>query len=513
MKIGRVKKNLGMGKLFIAALFLFNPNFVIIDLLPDFIGYAFLLWGIYQLSDLNYHFEEAARNFKKLIIVSLAQALSVLFVFGFLTHDEQDAALMLFCFTFGILEIIFLIPAYKAFFEGFIYLGSRHESTAIFRIKERKILNFLKKLFKETANTIRNFNQKRKEKKAKHGTNPATQKNIVKKEKIHSAPKAPRPRKNATEKIAKFTFLFVCLKPAITFAPEILGLVESPYYIDYSKFVDAFRALSLMILIPLSFVWLFKFIRYIRSIIKDKPFINELSEKYTAEVTPKTFLFTQRYIKIAFAFLSVAIAFNIDFYIDNSSILPDFISPIILFGMLIVVGRIGKVPLISYIFTGGYFASSLLVYIKNRAFFTEHTLSKSYFIPEAYNAFVELTRFRLVDSVLFVLMIISILPILSKIIKENTGFAPISSGNFYAEEKIKYIHAMLKKRLIITGILAGFAGASSITYALLVRSTERVKWLLYIWVVEFIVYIIFTVYFISTLNDIAEEMDYKYMLS
>ena len=111
--MGKVKKNLGIGKLIIAALFLFNPNLVIIDYLPDFIGYIFLLLGISQLADLNYHFEEAQNLFKRMFIVSLAQFISLFVVFGFLPPREQSSSIMLVSFAFGALELILLIPAFK----------------------------------------------------------------------------------------------------------------------------------------------------------------------------------------------------------------------------------------------------------------------------------------------------------------------------------------------------------------------------------------------------------------
>ena len=135
--MGKVKKNLGLGYLTVAAFFLFNPNLVIVDFIPDFIGYIFLIMGLSQLSDLNHHIESAVGLFKRMFIVSLAQFFSIFFVFGVLPSREIASALMLICFAFGALELILLIPAFKAMFDGFTYLGSRHESTAIFK---RRIL-------------------------------------------------------------------------------------------------------------------------------------------------------------------------------------------------------------------------------------------------------------------------------------------------------------------------------------------------------------------------------------
>ena len=461
--MGKVRKNLGLGYLILAAICLFNPNIVIIDFIPDFIGYIFLLMGISQLADLNHHIEEASRLFKRMFVVSLIQFFSIFFVFGVLPSREISSALMLVCFSFGALELILLIPAFKALFDGFIYLGSRHESTSIFkrRISKRK-------------NKIR------------YGM-------------------------TATTKAYVTTMVFVVLKPVLTFAPEILELFDSTVNPNLStnfyRFVDTFRLLAWVFLLPLGTIWLCTFIKYIRSIIKDKTFIEALSQKYSTEISPKTFLFIQRYIKLAFIVLTIALAFNVDFYVDHASVLPDFISPIILMIMLFIVRKFGKTPVKCYIFSIGYLLASFATYILNIRFYSEHTLSKTYIYPDAYNAFLTLSVSKAIDSVLFICMILSLLPILSKIIMENTGFVPISTTNFDAEEKIKYIHVMLKKKLAVISVLTILAGISSLCYILFLRS------FVLIWLIEFAIYIILTVYFIHTLNDIREEMEYKYMLS
>ncbi len=466
--MGKVKKNLGMVKLIIAALFLFNPNFVIIDVFPDFIGYAFLLSGITQLADINYYFEEAAGLFKRMFIVSIAQFFSIFLVFGILPTREISSALMLMAFAFGALELLLLIPAFKAFFDGFIYLGSRHESTSIFFTTPPK--------------------------KAKDGNDN----------------KASFPRMNATARISLITMIFIIVKPVMTFAPEILSMfdttIDPNLKFNYSAYVGNFRIISIILLLPLGIFWLISFVRYISSIIKDRVFIDELTAKYTEEISPKTYIFTQRYIKLAFIILSVAIAFNVDFYIDNASVLPDFISPIIIIAMLLVVRKFGKAPLTSYIFAIGYAVTSAITYYLNVSFYSKYTLTVTEISAKAADTFNMLTVFKIADSALFVAMVLSILPILSKIIMENTGFAPVTAANYDAEEKIKYIHTMLKKKLVFISVFTVLAGFSSMCYILFIKA------FMYMWIIEFVIYLLFAVYFISTLNSIEEEMEHKYML-
>lgn len=516
--MGKVKKNLGMGKLFIAAIFLFNPNIVIIDFLPDFIGYIFLLLGISQLADLNYHFEESQSLFKRMFTVSLAQFFAIFIVFGVLPTREQSSALMLMSFAFGALELILLIPAFKAFFDGFIYLGSRHTSTAIFYIKPKRppspkaMARKEARAAKKEAKTRLREEQARKTLSPKALTKKQAKAKRIAAKKLLKAERAKKARKmNATTKATVLTLTFIILKPVLTFAPEILSMFDTTVNpnlnVNFYRYVDSFRLLSLFFLIPIGIVWLVGFVKYIRSIIKDKPFMNEISDKYTDEITPKTFMFIQRYIKLAFVVLAVALVFNIDFYIDNISILPDFISPIIFIIVLGIIRKFAKAPIISYVFAIGYIVTSAITFICNIYFYDNYTLTLTYINPEAYDVFMLLTVFKIVDSLMFAGMIISLLPLLSKIIMENTGFVPISTTNFNAEEKVEYVHSMLKKKLTIISVFTVIAAASSICYMLFLRQ------FLYMWIIEFVVYIAFAVYFIHTLNDIQEEIDYKYMLS
>lgn len=468
----QVKKNLGLGHLIIASIFLFNPNMVVIDFLPDFIGYIFLISGLSQLADLNYYFENAIKGFRRMLIVSLAQFASIFILFGFVSPKEQGSTLMLLAFLFGTLEIIFLIPAFKAFFDGMIYIGSRYESTSIF------------------------YTKRKKERKAKHQKKPS---------------KPKRPPQNITVKTMRFTILFVVAKALITFAPEALAIFDTDsgynHSINLYDFVELFRTCAIIILIPVCIVWLYKFIKYIRLLIKDKQLIDLLTQKYTEEVIPKDFLFIQRYIKTTFIVLIIGIVFNIDFYIDNLSILPDFICPIILMVVYRIVRKFSKAPKLAYVFSMSYFITSLSTYILNFIYFNNFTLTMKEISTEAATLFIILTVSKIIDSIFFILAIIPLFPVIKEVIEKNTGFAPVSASNYNFDDKVKYVQSMLKKKLTVLFVLTLLSGISSICYILFVSSFALM------WLVEFVVLLIFTVYFGHTLSTIQEEIEYKYMLS
>ena len=137
--MGKARKNLGLGLTCIAFIFLFNPVVGIIDILPDFIGYLLLCVGLSQIADMNDHFGEALRYFKRMILVSSVQIFLFFIFFGMVTGKEQPTAMLLFAFVFAAVDIIFLSHAYHQLFEGILYLSSRMEGTAAFAKRQSDI--------------------------------------------------------------------------------------------------------------------------------------------------------------------------------------------------------------------------------------------------------------------------------------------------------------------------------------------------------------------------------------
>ncbi|MBO5305946.1 MAG: hypothetical protein J6B12_04200, partial [Clostridia bacterium] len=100
------RKNLGLGLLPVAALFLFNPPLAgFVDLLPDVIGYLLFVVALRDVADLNYHMEEALASFRRMIIVSAFQLLSIFWLFGFCTPKERPVSILLVVFTVSVLEL------------------------------------------------------------------------------------------------------------------------------------------------------------------------------------------------------------------------------------------------------------------------------------------------------------------------------------------------------------------------------------------------------------------------
>lgn len=120
MKTDKKREPFGLILIAIGFVFLVNPCIHIIDILPDFIGFILMCFGIDKLSDLEGRFAAAKKGFIELAVISAVKTAGLVL----LPHIDEIFVILL-VFSFGILEAMFFIPAMKNLFEGFRYFGLR----------------------------------------------------------------------------------------------------------------------------------------------------------------------------------------------------------------------------------------------------------------------------------------------------------------------------------------------------------------------------------------------------
>lgn len=111
---------MGFGLIYTGLIFLFNPNINIIDVLPDFIGYALILFGLYRLRDLAPALADSMRSFFRLFICTLLKA-AITFI---IPQLPDQGYLLVFAFCFTLAEVAFLFPAFTHFFDGMFFVGT-----------------------------------------------------------------------------------------------------------------------------------------------------------------------------------------------------------------------------------------------------------------------------------------------------------------------------------------------------------------------------------------------------
>ncbi len=114
------KKNIGFLSLLFGFLFLSSPDIIIFDILPDFIGYIFILSGLSRLADIDERAADAKKLAKRLLVLA-----AVKFVFSFYLGALQKTNLLLVVFSLAILDLILILPFLKEFFHSIDYTATR----------------------------------------------------------------------------------------------------------------------------------------------------------------------------------------------------------------------------------------------------------------------------------------------------------------------------------------------------------------------------------------------------
>lgn len=408
----KTKKNLGLGTITLALIFLFNPNVTVIDVLPDFVGYALLCAGLAQLGDLHESIGAAVSVFRKMIFVDALKLLAILWIFGMTVPVERSSSILLFTFVFGALEMILLIPAYQKLFRGINELGYFYPNTSIFEDQNKK------------------------------------------------------KGKNRTDRMQRSTITFVCVKAILTFLPELADLSQGTYdetamasTENLYRFVGLLRAMAFLPVLVVGIVWLCRAIRYFSDLRRDDSLMSALQTKYDTKIRPKVGLFAQRRLKITFSLLMIALALTLDLRMDSQNMLPDFLAAAV-FAVLLWQMRQTKRR---WSWLGAvipYFALSAFAGGVENYFFAHYRYGVLIKNDTALLTYVILTVANALKGIAFLAVIALVIRGLSRIVAEHTGYVVGRESHNNNEEK------MIKDQQDDLNRGLRWAGTSAVLYVL-----------------------------------------------
>ncbi|MBQ7835667.1 MAG: hypothetical protein IJ389_00235 [Clostridia bacterium] len=133
------KINMGLPLVALGMFFLVNPVITIIDVIPDFIGYILMVYGLDKLADMEDRFTRAKRSFSLLAIISAVKTAVCL-----LLPVLDGTFVILFSFVFAVGEAVCFIPGMISLFGGFHYYGMRHESNACYGVYKKRTVSYVK---------------------------------------------------------------------------------------------------------------------------------------------------------------------------------------------------------------------------------------------------------------------------------------------------------------------------------------------------------------------------------
>lgn len=394
---------MGFAYLIAGMVFLFNPNVNIVDVLPDAIGYILIIYGLKKLADFYPMLAESRKIFKTLLFVETVKIVVMFITYLFIT---DKGFLLVFTFVFSFFEILYMTGAFSRFFDSMLYLGTRHDGTAVF--------------------------------------------------------------KKASE-IKTLTMVFIIARAVLPVLPELTFLsstAEDDGYVnnyvepvDYSEFKGIFTAAAVLLLIIIGIIWLVMIVKYLSAIRKDSIFIRNLQAYYNEVILPDTDMFIRRRLTFAYSLFLISMLLVFNLYSDGINFIPNFLcgaifiigccalykySKLIIFGVIPAVGLIGT-----------DLASWLIINSLKRYYTYNKRLSGDALIR--YNAACVLS----IAAAICLAAMIAILFIASwKMINEHTPIRSVSDADSVTKEKNRRIKFILRFRAIIFMLLSLAVAAS-----------------------------------------------------
>lgn len=473
-------------------IFFFNPVVGVIDILPDFIGYIFLLIALSKLRDISDKFEDAFRQIAIAALISVAQLGSLFLSFGVISGGEggYQSSFMMFSLVITSLEFIFTIRAIRKFFSAMQYTAERHGCLFVCAPKPRR------------------EGSKRKPR-------------IV----------------SRNDSFMNFTTVFIVIRGLCGTLPQFAtqsshGFDETQF--DFSRFLAVFQILGIFICLIFSIIWIVRAYAYFGGLFRQKEFIESLKKAYSETVVTVPVRFILRNNSLFTLLFSVAAYFGIDFYINDKmiNVIPDALLAIVCIFTLLVLNEYfkysGKLRWISILIFAAYGAVSLIKDRIHYNYFSEFTMFSYYRDTRAYDLYTRLTVVNILSAILLLASVIMI----CKLIKYVEKSYAISKFNLESEKILEMNKAESKEFLhsystpvLVSGIIAAlvtslypyvlklsaitFAGVNDETMKLvgtIVGFTEGYLFL------DVIASLVFAILLTRALSELKDRIETKLML-
>lgn len=438
---------MGLSYLIAGFVFFFLPNLSIIDIFPDFLGCILIIKGLNKLSDLTPGLYDAKNSFIKVLYIHIAKFFLMFTVGFFYNQNGGDGYILIFSFTFAVLDLLFTLPAFKALLNGFIYLGDRTNASILF--------------------------------------------------------------KNQSE-FSTLTSAFIITKATLAFLPDLsfISNPESSNFVSLSEgfYISNYKTLlvgtNFIITSLLGTIWLVYAIKYFNGIKKDKELMDSLSERYRTEILSQEGLFIRRTIKLAFTFTMIGVLLMTDYLIDYVNVIPDFFGAMFfLFAALMLKKHNKAKPLVisSYIFLGSSIISwSILCWFAIR-----FPVVNIWTNITAYNLFIYVALFNTIKYISQLIFIGFLFVTLKNIIKHHTGSCIDELHSITVARKKQQDE--LKKNNVFILILGIISCISSIIRTLVLFNYPSFG------VIDVIINVIYAVYLIKLLTNINDAVEYRYL--
>ena len=416
------KTVIGWGLILAAGVFLLNPSPMLIDLLPDVIGFLFLRFALKRVASVMSSFEDVLDAGNRLLLVTTLRIPALFIMLGVWgKYANQQALIAVCCLVFAVIELCYLIPWIRRLFSAFYRLGEQYGCEAAL----------------ETT--------------GKH---------------FRLAP----------EKLEILTIVFFCVRQALSCLPEMAlvplndGTIE--YSVSWNSLYIPLMLVAAVIVLVFGIVWFCYFAAYIRRMASVPETDALLSEKSgNGQATRHSRFVT---LKSATLLYLIGVAATFDVYLDGMNYTPDIISALFFCACGVTLVRFTgeKKAKWAWIVPLVWGVAALCHTILFQRFFDEYTLGASERIESAHVSYIQMLFSALASEILTAVSSILLLLLFIKVIKTGI-FSPDIDPHFAP------VVQRTKKSLIVQSVImtvfACLTAVASFVYELTLGNTATVR--------------------------------------
>ena len=449
------QKSLGFLWIFWGICFLWDPIVGVADFLPDLIGWLFIIVGLSSLADMNDDLAAAQQSFRRMLWVGLARIAAELLIYVFLrsTADElnpYEASVwtLLLAFSLAVLEVWFLLPAFRNFWRGIATLSE--------------------------CGGARN-----------------------------SLATPDRDGKSRCDRMQRVTAVFVILHAVLTVLPELTVLSvfvqEGVYNTALFRFRELFRLGAGAVSGVAGLAFLIAWGRFYGAWCREVAWLESLRLRYEREVLPDTGLLLGRRVGAGFAFFRVGVLLSANLSILFFEFLPDWGCVLVVLCGCMILGNLlqGSSMLI------GVGLSVAVVGVPrtllNVRYLRSFVPRDSLYLPEAYDRYLPVCILASIEAVLTALFVGCVLLCVIRMEKRFTA----------SEDAISRMTAErdLQARRRRAGLIMLFVVLSAGAKIAEIFLQPRFGW---IWMVQFALSMVVFALFSGLLTDVAESVHGAY---
>lgn len=394
----------------LSAVILANPFFGVLDILPDFIAYAFIIYAISDLSLMYSQFEDAKSGFTKLMWLSISRIPFVVLC-GWLSenHGSEIMISTAVVLIYGVAELIFAVPAFNSFFAGTEHIADMSGSSCDATDSDKKA------------------------------------------------------------GVRTVTVIFLIARSVLSLLPELLYV---PVTVDGAPFAGFHFVATVICSVAeavFAAVFLIYIVSYINSIFASDVICDYIDEQTERESAILSGMRVSRDLFLILNLIAVAVGFGIDLIFDDVNVLPDTVSAFILVVTCVYARKYTDMKSFKVLIVSGtvYAVFSFLSYWMNMRFLKKYDYSAIAISEKAEDEYLRVIAMSLAENAAFLVFMFFVSVFIYRLAVSHTGYD-------YNDRSTRAIHSAIFRRTVAFYIIAVLCSLSSFAYTLFMSFTKTV---------------------------------------